>query len=56
MEERPELGTFDFWYSIGLHAGKLGTISDVLIGGVADKAALGPGMSIVAVNGRAYLS
>ena len=32
----------------------MGTISDVLIGGVADKAALGPGMSIVAVNGRAY--
>ena len=52
--EDDQSGTFDFWYSIGLHAGKLGTISDVLIGGVADKAALGPGMSIVAVNGRAY--
>ncbi len=47
-------GTFDFWYSIGLHAGKSGRVSDVLKGGVADKAALGPGMLIVAVNGRAY--
>ena len=46
--------TFDFWYSIGLHAGKSGTVSDVLKGGIADKAALGPGMKIIAVNGRGY--
>ena len=46
--------TFNFWYSIGLHAGKSGTVSDVLKGGVADKDGLGPGMKIVAVNGRAY--
>ncbi len=49
-----ESGTFDFWYSVGLHAGKSGRISDVLKNGVADKAAIGPGMQIVAVNGRAY--
>ena len=35
-------------------SGKSGRVSDVLKGGVADKAALGPGMLIVAVNGRAY--
>jgi predicted metalloprotease with PDZ domain len=46
--------TFNFWYSIGLHAGKSGTLSDVLRGGVADKAGLGPGMKIIAVNGRGY--
>src|SRR5580704_16700365 len=47
-------GTFNFWYSIGLHVGKSGTVSDVLKGGVADKGGFGPGMKIVAVNGRAY--
>jgi predicted metalloprotease with PDZ domain len=46
--------TFDFWYSVGLHAGKSGTVSDVLKGGVADKSGIGPGMKIIAVNGRAY--
>jgi predicted metalloprotease with PDZ domain len=46
--------TFNFWYSIGLHAGKSGTVSDVLKGGVADKAGFGPGMKIIAVNGRGY--
>jgi predicted metalloprotease with PDZ domain len=47
-------GTFDFWYSLGVHAGKSGTVSDVLKGGVADKGGIGPGMKIIAVNGRAY--
>ena len=46
--------TFDFWYSLGLHAGKSGTVSDALLGGVADKSGIGPGMKIIAVNGRAY--
>jgi predicted metalloprotease with PDZ domain len=47
-------GTIDFWYSLGLHAGKSGTVSDVLKGGVSDKGGLGPGMQILAVNGRAF--
>jgi predicted metalloprotease with PDZ domain len=47
-------GTFNFWYSLGLHVGKSGTVSDVLKGGVADKGGFGPGMKIVAANGRAY--
>jgi predicted metalloprotease with PDZ domain len=46
--------SFNFWYSIGLHANKAGNIGDVLKGGVSDKAGVGPGMKIVAVNGRAY--
>jgi predicted metalloprotease with PDZ domain len=46
--------SFNFWYSVGLHVGKSGTVSDVLKGGVADKGGFGPGMHILAVNGRAY--
>jgi predicted metalloprotease with PDZ domain len=49
-----ESGTYNFWYSIGLHVGKSGRVSDVLKGGVADKGGLGPGMQILAVNGRAF--
>ena len=52
--EDTQSGTFNFWYSLGLHVGKSGTVSDVLKGGVADKGGFGPGMKIVAVNGRAY--
>jgi predicted metalloprotease with PDZ domain len=52
--EDAERGSVDFWYSIGLHVGKSGTISDVLKDGISDKAGFGPGMLIVAVNGRAY--
>ncbi len=42
------------WWSIGLRVGTNGKISDVLMGSVAYKAGLGPGMQIVAVNGRQY--
>jgi len=42
------------WYSIGMRVGGDGSVSDVLYGGVANKAGFGPGMSIVAVNGRKY--
>ena len=45
----------NFWYSIGLHVNKLGQITDVLKDGVGEKAGVGPGMRIVAVNGRAFL-
>jgi predicted metalloprotease with PDZ domain len=47
-------GSFDFWYSLGLHVDKAGTVSDVLKGGISDKGGFGPGMQILAVNGRAY--
>jgi predicted metalloprotease with PDZ domain len=46
--------SFDFWYSLGLHVNKPGKVSDVLKGGIADKGGFGPGMRILAVNGRAY--
>jgi predicted metalloprotease with PDZ domain len=52
--EDAQRGSFNFWYSLGLHVGKSGTASDVLKGGVGDKGGFGPGMKIVAVNGRAY--
>jgi predicted metalloprotease with PDZ domain len=52
--EESQRGTVEFWYSLGLHASSNGIVSDVLKGGIADKAGFGPGMKIVAVNGRAY--
>lgn len=52
--ENKQSGSFDFWYSLGLHVNKSGRVSDVLKGGIADKGGFGPGMQILAVNGRAY--
>jgi predicted metalloprotease with PDZ domain len=49
-----ESGTFSFWYSIGLQVGKSGGVYDVLKGGIGDKGGFGPGMKIIAVNGRAF--
>ena len=42
------------WWSIGLNVSADGHIIDVLVGSSADKAKLGPGMQIVAVNGRQF--
>jgi predicted metalloprotease with PDZ domain len=44
----------DAWYSLGLHISHEGVLRDVLFDSPAYKAGLGPGMKIVAVNGRAY--
>ena len=52
--EGSESGAINFWYSLGLSAGSTGTLGDVLHGGVADLAGLGPGMKVVAVNGREF--
>jgi predicted metalloprotease with PDZ domain len=49
-----ERGGVNAWWSLGLKIGDGGKVSDVLVGSVADKAGFGPGMEIVAVNGRAY--
>jgi predicted metalloprotease with PDZ domain len=46
--------TPDFWYSVGLRVNVAGEISDVLKDGAADKAGAGPGMKLIAVNGRAF--
>ena len=52
--EQGERGAISFWYSLGLSVGGSGTLGDVLVGGVADKAGLGPGMKVVAVNAREF--
>ena len=44
----------DFTYSLGLSLGRNGALTDVLWDGPAFKAGLSPGMTLVAVNGRAY--
>jgi predicted metalloprotease with PDZ domain len=41
-------------YSLGLSVGSAGTVGDVIVGSVADKAGLAPGFQIIAVNGRAF--
>ena len=41
-------------YSLGLKLGEEGAISDVVPGLPAANVGLGPGMKVVAVNGRAY--
>ena len=47
-------GAVAAWYSLGLVVLADGAVVDVLVGGAADKAGFGPGMKIVAVNGRAF--
>ncbi|HEV2465214.1 MAG TPA: M61 family peptidase [Acidobacteriaceae bacterium] len=42
------------WWAVGINVAGDGHISDVLMGSPADKAGLGPGMQMVAVNGRQY--
>ena len=44
----------DARYSLGLSIGSDGRVSDVIVGSVADKAGFGPGMHIIAVNGRGF--
>ena len=47
-------GSVNFWPSIGLSVNAAGVLSDVLKGGPADKVGLGPGMRLIAVNGRGF--
>ena len=42
------------WWAVGLRISADGHINDVLVGSVSDKAGLGPGMQIIAVNNRQY--
>ena len=53
-EARASLGGVDAWYSLGLRIAGTGAIGDVLFFSPAYKAGLGPGMRIVAVNGRQF--
>ena len=47
-------GSVNAWWSLGLSVSSDGHIEDVLVGSPADKAKLGPGMQIVAVNNRQF--
>ena len=47
-------GDAQAWWTLGMNVGSDGRIEDVLVGSVSDKASLGPGMQIVAVNGRQF--
>ena len=47
-------GDAQAWWTLGLTVASDGHIEDVLVGSVSDKAGLGPGMQIMAVNGRQY--
>jgi predicted metalloprotease with PDZ domain len=47
-------GDADAWWALGIDISSDGHIDDVLVGSASDKAGLGPGMQIVAVNGRQY--
>ncbi len=44
----------DTRYSLGMSVGTDGKVNDVIVGGLADKAGFGPGMQIIAVNGRGF--
>ncbi len=47
-------GTQNFLYSLGVNLGKDGKVGEVFWDSVAFKAGVAPGMTIVAVNGKAY--
>ena len=49
-------GSVSFWYSLGLAVNGEGGVADVLMNGPAYKAGFGPGMKILAVNGRGFTS
>jgi predicted metalloprotease with PDZ domain len=53
-EQQPRFGGQDLRYSVGLMLGKEGAIVDVVHDGPAYQAGLGPGMKLIAVNGRGY--
>lgn len=46
----------DLSYSLGLQIKEDGSIFDVVVGEAAEKAGLGPGMKVVAINGRRWSS
>jgi len=44
----------DFSYSLGFSVGKNGKIRDAIVGSPAHQAGVGPGMTLIAVNGRKW--
>ena len=47
-------GSINFYYSLQMSISSRGNVNDVQVGGIADKAGFGPGMKIVAINGREF--
>ncbi len=47
-------GRLDTWYSLGLHISGSGGVIEAEMNGIGYKAGFGPGMKIIAVNGRAF--
>ncbi len=47
-------GEAQAWWALGINVSSDGHIQDVLMGSPSDKAGLGPGMQIIAVDGRQY--
>jgi predicted metalloprotease with PDZ domain len=55
MDAREKSGeNIDLSFSLGLIAGKQGEVHDVIPGSPAYAAGLGPGMKLIAVNGRKW--
>jgi predicted metalloprotease with PDZ domain len=52
--EESQRNYIDTRYSLGMSIGTDGKVNDVIVGGLADKAGFGPGMQIIAVNGRGF--
>jgi predicted metalloprotease with PDZ domain len=52
LEKLAKLSSFD--YTLGFEAGEDGKLIDVIVGSPAYQAGLGPGMKLVAVNGRKW--
>ncbi|HEV2578611.1 MAG TPA: M61 family peptidase [Acidobacteriaceae bacterium] len=52
--EESQRNYIDTRYSLGMSVGTDDKVNDVIIGGLADKAGFGPGMQIIAVNGRGF--
>src|SRR6185312_12335533 len=50
--EESRIHGVDAWYSLGLRTGTDNVVNDVLMNSPAFQAGLGPGMKLVAVNGR----
>jgi predicted metalloprotease with PDZ domain len=51
---RPGTAALNVWYSLGISVEPDGSITDVRVGGPADKARLAPGEKILAVDGHIY--
>ena len=52
--EESDRGSINARWSLGFSVGSTGSIGDVIVGGIGDKAGLAPEFKVIAVNGRAF--